>query len=79
MNIRPLSMLQPGEVGIVVQIAAGRGLTRRLVEMGITPGTHVKVLYNGPGPVVIMVRDSRLVLGRGAAMKILVEVDGVDI
>ena len=28
----------------------------------------------GPGPVLVLVRDSRLALGRGVAMRVLVEV-----
>ncbi len=74
-RVKPLAMLQPGEVGTVIQVVAGRGLTLRLAEMGITPGTPIEVVHNNFGPILIMVRNSRLVLGRGVAMKIMVEVD----
>ncbi|RLE60539.1 MAG: ferrous iron transport protein A [Thermoprotei archaeon] len=71
----PLSMLSEGESGIVVDIEGGRGLIRRLLELGFTPGTRVKVLkVSPPGPLLVEVRESRIALGRGVAMKVLVEV-----
>jgi len=73
--VKPLAMLRPGESGTVVQILAGRGLMLRLIEMGITIGSRVIMLHNNSGPILVLVRDSRLVLGRGVAMKILVEVN----
>jgi len=48
-------------------------LTRRLTEMGFTNGTRVKVLHSTPpGPILVMIRGSRIALGRGLAMKIFV-------
>jgi ferrous iron transport protein A len=41
--------------------------------MGLLPKTQVTVVRNGrPGPLVISVRDSKMVLGRGMADKIMV-------
>ena len=68
-------MLRPGEIGTIIQILAGRGLTLRLIEMGITIGSQVMILHNNSGPIIIQIRNSRLILGRGVAMKILVEVN----
>jgi ferrous iron transport protein A len=49
-------------------------LERRLAELGFTAGARVKVLHStGPGPVLVLVRGSRVALGRGLAMRILVE------
>lgn len=54
------------------------GLVRRLAEMGFTRGARVRVLHSGPpGPVLVMVRGSRVALGRGVAMKVLVSPLGV--
>lgn len=45
----------------------------RLLDMGLVPGTRVKVLNNqNRGPMIIEVRDSKMALGRGLANKILV-------
>jgi len=69
----PLAFLGEGEVGRVVEIRAGRGLTRRLIAMGIAPGTKVRVLKSsGPGPILVEVGQTRIALGRGVAMKVLV-------
>ncbi|MBX6422223.1 FeoA family protein [Thermosulfurimonas sp. F29] len=53
----------------------GRGWGRRLFEvLGLRPGQEVEVLENrGCGPVVLRVGESRFVLGRGQAARILVE------
>jgi len=70
----PLAAVPPGREVIAVAIRAGRGLTLRLMEMGILPGTRMRVLKPPPGPVVIEVRGARLALGWGVAQKILVQV-----
>jgi DtxR family Mn-dependent transcriptional regulator len=45
--------------------------------MGLTPGAQVTVVKSAPfhGPLEVLVRGSRLALGRGMAEKIVVEVD----
>lgn len=55
----------------------GRGFEKRLMDMGLTPGTIVNVVKSAPfhGPIEILVRGSRLALGRGMAERILVEID----
>lgn len=69
----PLVMAGPGGVVRVVNIRAGQGLTRRLADMGLTPGVSIRVINSQmPGPVVIDLRGSRLVLGHGVAHKIIV-------
>ena len=78
-----LTVLKNGEVGIVTAIKMDRGRGRgqgwrfgkRLSDMGLTPGTRVRVVKTAPlhGPVEILVRDSRLALGRGMAERVLVE------
>ncbi len=70
----PLAMVCPGEKATIVDIRAGRGLTRRLADMGLTSGTTVRVISSHmPGPVLIDAKGSRLALGCGIAQKIMVE------
>ena len=72
-QLMPLAMTQPDEVVQVVSIGAGWGLTRRLADMGLTPGVSISVINSQmPGPVIINLRGSRLALGRGIAHKIMV-------
>lgn len=69
----PLASLAPNEVGIVQYLAGGRGLTSRLAALGFTPGARVNMVQNfGRGPIIVMVRDTRIALGRGEAQKIIV-------
>jgi len=69
-----LDALAPGEVGVVRQLAGGRGFLSRLAALGFTPGAEVTMVQNfGHGPLIVLVRDTRVALGRGEAMKVLVE------
>jgi len=69
----PLAMARPGELVTVTGVRAGRGLQRKLADMGLTPSVQIRVINSGvPGPVLIEVRGTRLALGRGIALKILV-------
>jgi Fe2+ transport system protein FeoA len=52
------------------------GFTKRLSDLGLTPGTKVTVVKSAPfkGPLEVTVRGSRLAIGRGMASRILVDV-----
>jgi len=79
----PLSTLKDKETGTVTSIKSGHGrghgrgwgCEKRLMDMGLTPGTKVTVVKSAPfhGPIEVIVRGSRLALGRGMAEKIFVE------
>lgn len=67
--------LKEGQKGIIVSISGGCGVTQRLTDMGLTPGTEFKMVRKGRlCPVEISVRRSKLALGCGVASKILVKV-----
>jgi len=69
----PLAMVSPGEVVQVVDVRAGWGFQRRLADMGLTPGVIIRVMNSQrPGPIIIDLRGSRLVLGYGMTQRILV-------
>jgi DtxR family Mn-dependent transcriptional regulator len=56
-------------------IRGGHRVLQRLLDMGLTPGTTVKVERSAPfkGPIEVCVRGSRLALGRGIAANVFVE------
>ena len=74
MNLRvPLAFLSENKQATVVEVVGGRGLVRRLYELGFTPGTKVRVVSSSsPGPVLVDVKGARIALGRGITMKIIV-------
>lgn len=70
----PLAMVRAGETATVAGVRAGHGLTRRLADMGVVPRTTLRVINNQmPGPLIIDIKGSRLILGHGMAQKIMVE------
>lgn len=73
----PLSEAPEGvELRVVSIDARGWGIVRRLLEIGLTPGTVVKVVSRAPGPIIVEVRGARFALGRGHARRVMVEVLG---
>ncbi len=71
---RPLSMVTAGTSVVLRRVRAGRDLETRLTAMGFVPGETLHVRSNTrPGPLVVTVKGSRVMLGRGMADKIMVE------
>lgn len=72
----PLAFVGSGSRVIIKKILGGRGMLKRLTELGLTPGSRITVLKNQmAGPLIVSVRGSQLALGRGIALKIQVEVE----
>jgi ferrous iron transport protein A len=73
-EIISLTTLCEGEKGVITNAFAGLGLSRRLAEMGLTPGTEVRLIRKGSfhGPVEIEARGTTLALGYGVASKVFV-------
>lgn len=71
----PLSALRVGESAVVVRLTGGQGLLSRMASMGFTPGVDIQVLQNyGSGPLIAIVRNARIALGRSEANKVYVRV-----
>lgn len=69
----PLAFLMPGEKGVVIEIIGGRGLVKRLYDMGLYPSAVVEVLSHGFGPMMVRVNGTTTIaIGRGVGMKIIV-------
>lgn len=68
-----MSGVRTGEKVRLVRVNAGRGLNGRLAAMGFVPNVGITVVSNNhPGPFVIIVKEARMMLGRGVAHKIMV-------
>jgi ferrous iron transport protein A len=69
----PLTMVARGMVK-VIRIEGGFGVMDKLKPLGILPGENVEILRNdNTGPLVLSVKGSRMVIGRGMAQKIYVK------
>jgi ferrous iron transport protein A len=73
-NQIPLAELVTGENATVISFTAGRAVINRMASLGITPGAKIDMTQNyGHGPLIVIVRGTRVALGRGEAAKVLVE------
>ncbi len=77
----PLGLLGADERAEVVEVKSGchapgvaaRSCQDRVEDMGVRAGKIVEVLNNeGRGPILFKVDESRIAMGRGMAMKIMV-------
>ncbi len=69
-----LSAVPRGRSVQIKEIRGGHQILSRLGCLGFTPGARLKVIQNyGRGPIIVHLRGTRVALGRGEALKILVE------
>ncbi|MGB5694058.1 MAG: FeoA family protein [Polyangiales bacterium] len=69
-----LADLELGQEAEIASVDCERGLSRRLMEMGLLPGTHVRVVRVAPlgDPIELRVRNYSLSVRRTEAAKIAV-------
>ncbi len=72
---RPLSGLPVGATAVVARVSGARAVVRRLLEMGLVPGTPVTLHRQAPlgDPVELRVRNYALSIRRAEAFGIDVE------
>ena len=78
MSALPLSELRPGERGVVTTVAEDARAARRLLDLGLLPGTEVRAIRRAPlgDPAVYELRGARLCLRREDARH--VQLDRID-
>jgi ferrous iron transport protein A len=70
----PLSLAREGERVKVSRVLGGRGLVRRMTDLGLRPGTEIEIVSaSRTGPFVIRLGEQRLGVGFGMARKIFVD------
>ncbi|MDR0492682.1 MAG: ferrous iron transport protein A [Nitrososphaerota archaeon] len=76
-NLTPLNELKDGKYGKIRFIRGEHNVLQRLLDMGLTPGTQIKVVKIAPmgGPVEVSVRGSKLALGQDIARNVFVEAE----
>jgi ferrous iron transport protein A len=69
-----LAHLLPGEKARVLSVKGNGTISKRLMEMGVVPGTPVRVIKSAPlgDPLEVRVRDYHLALRQNEAQTIIV-------
>ncbi len=68
-----LALAGEGERVRIVALAGGKGVERRLIDLGLPVGTDLEVIHRqGPGRMVVGRAYARVALGAGITRKILV-------
>ena len=75
-NVTQLAKLDMGGRGRIVRVTGSGEVSRRLLEMGITPGAEIRLLRAAPlgDPLEFEIRGYRLSLRRSEARQIDVEI-----
>ena len=70
-----LDLLRPSQDGRILRVDGVRSVVRRLMELGLVPGTSVRVVRSAPlgDPIELAVRGVRLSVRRSEARLIHVE------
>ncbi len=68
-NERPLDQLQPGEQAVLTRLDCDPAIARRLMELGLVPGTPVEMVRCAPlgDPLELTARGVHLSLRRSEA------------
>ena len=69
--------LEQGQCGRVSFIRGGYNLLNRLLDLGIEPGANIRAIKTKTpnGPVEISVRNSKVILRKGLASKVFVDLE----
>lgn len=73
-RIDALSDLSPGSVCLIVSLELSGLLRRRILDLGIVPGTLIRCIRRGPSgdPTAYLVRETLIALRHDDAAQILV-------
>lgn len=68
-----LTDMKPGNTGRVLEVSGHNGASQRMMAMGLTPGTLVRVDRVAPlgDPIEITVRGYKLLIRKAEALNIL--------
>ena len=75
MSIKSLGELRPGERGKIIRVGGGKGVSRRLRDMGLVKGSEIEVERVAPlgDPIEVRIKGYHLALRKEQAAGIQVE------
>jgi ferrous iron transport protein A len=68
----PLTMAKAGEENSIKRIGGNAGVRQFLANLGFVAGSHVTVITEISGNVIVSIKESRVAISREMATKILV-------
>ena len=72
--MKSLAMCKEGSEVNISMVNCGFALKTKLCDMGLYANTKVKIMKNDlTGPIIVQVKESRIVIGRGQANQIMIK------
>ena len=68
----PLSMAKSGEENSIKKVGGKEETRQFLANLGFVPGSHVTIINEIGGNVIVSVKESRVAISREMALKIMV-------
>lgn len=68
----PLSLAKVGEQNSIKKVGGKTEVRQFLENLGFVPGTHVTIISEISGNVIVSIKESRVAISREMAAKILV-------
>ena len=75
-RLTPLASLSTGSLARIAEIRGGRGLTHKLLGLGLRVGSQVSVLHQRGRGLVLSSAETRVAIGGGIADQLMVETPG---
>ena len=69
----PITLLRPGETGVVKRIGGAADTRRFLANLGFVDGSQVRVVSELCGNMIIHIKDSRVAVNKEMAKHIMVK------
>ena len=72
--MQPLTESIKDNIVRIVLVSGGHGFRQRMSELGIIPNSFIKIIKNDNiGPIIVMVKNARIAIGRGMGKRIFYE------
>lgn len=68
----PLTLLADGETGEIKRVGGQDEVRKFLENLGFVTGEQVRVVSSGGGNIIVQVKDSRVAVSKGIAVRIMV-------
>ena len=68
----PLTVAKSGEGNTIKKIGGSAEIKQHLENLGFVPGTHVTVITEIDGNVIVNIKESRIAVSREMASKIMI-------